>query len=76
MLDVGDGQRVSWELCGNPDGKPAVMLHGGPGSGCSPGYRRLCDPDAYRIMLFDQRGAGRSTPATPPLTWPPKRPIT
>ncbi len=62
MLDVGDGQRVYWEVCGNPDGKPAVFLHGGPGSGCTPGHRRLFDPDAYRIVLFDQRGAGRSTP--------------
>ncbi len=62
MLDVGDGQRVYWEVCGNPDGKPAVALHGGPGSGCTPGYRRNFDPDAYRIVLFDQRGAGRSTP--------------
>ncbi|MGH3791757.1 MAG: prolyl aminopeptidase [Pseudonocardiaceae bacterium] len=62
MLDVGDGQRVYWEVCGNPDGKPAVFLHGGPGSGCTPGHRRLFDPDVYRIVLFDQRGAGRSTP--------------
>ncbi len=62
MLDVGDGQRVYWEVCGNPDGKPAVFLHGGPGSGCTPGHRRLFDPDAYRIVLLDQRGAGRSTP--------------
>jgi proline iminopeptidase len=62
MLDVGDGQRVYWEICGNPDGKPAVFLHGGPGSGCTPGHRRGFDPDAYRIVLFDQRGAGRSTP--------------
>ncbi|MGH3889501.1 MAG: prolyl aminopeptidase [Pseudonocardiaceae bacterium] len=61
MLDVGDGQRVYWEVCGNPDGKPAVVLHGGPGSGCTPGSRRSFDPDAYRIVLFDQRGAGRST---------------
>ncbi|MGH3870182.1 MAG: prolyl aminopeptidase [Pseudonocardiaceae bacterium] len=69
MLDVGDGQRVYWEVCGNPDGKPAVMLHGGPGSGCTPGYRRSFDPDAYRIVLFDQRGAGRSTPhASEPST--------
>lgn len=62
MLDVGDGNRVYWETCGNPRGKPAVMLHGGPGSGCTPGYRRYCDPDAYRIVLLDQRGCGRSTP--------------
>lgn len=62
MLDVGDGNRVHWEICGNPRGKPAVMLHGGPGSGCTPGYRRYCDPAAYRIVLLDQRGCGRSTP--------------
>lgn len=62
MLDVGDGNRVYWEACGNPYGKPAVVLHGGPGSGCTPWVRRLFDPDAYRIVLLDQRGAGRSTP--------------
>jgi proline iminopeptidase len=53
---------VYWETCGNPEGKPAVMLHGGPGSGCTPGFRRYCDPAAYRIVLLDQRGCGRSTP--------------
>ena len=62
MLDVGDGNHVYWETCGNPRGKPAVMLHGGPGSGCAPGFRRYFDPAAYRIVLLDQRGAGRSTP--------------
>ncbi len=62
MLDVGDGNLVYWETCGNPDGKPAVVLHGGPGSGCTPGWRRYFDPGAYRIVLFDQRGCGRSTP--------------
>jgi len=62
MLDVGDGQRLDWEVCGNPDGKPAVVLHGGPGSGCTPEHRRCFDPAAYRIVLFDQRGAGRSVP--------------
>ena len=62
MLDVGDGQRLYWEVCGNPRGKPAVVLHGGPGSGCTPGLRRYFDPAAYRIVLFDQRGAGRSVP--------------
>jgi proline iminopeptidase len=62
MLDVGDGQQLYWEICGNPAGKPALVLHGGPGSGCTPGYRRYFDPTAYRIVLFDQRGAGRSTP--------------
>ncbi|MCX3064224.1 prolyl aminopeptidase [Streptomyces beihaiensis] len=62
LLDVGDGNRIYWETCGNPDGKPAVVLHGGPGSGCSPYPRRLFDPDRYRIVLLDQRGAGRSLP--------------
>ena len=62
MLDVGDGHSVYWELCGNPQGKPVVFLHGGPGGGCTPTQRRLFDPDKYRILLFDQRGCGRSTP--------------
>ncbi len=62
MLDVGDGTLLYWETCGNPEGRPAVVLHGGPGSGCSPGMRRSFDPAAYRIILFDQRGSGRSTP--------------
>jgi proline iminopeptidase len=62
QLEVGDGNRVYWEECGNPDGRPAVVLHGGPGSGCTSGMRRFFDPDAYRIVLFDQRGCGRSTP--------------
>jgi proline iminopeptidase len=62
MLDVGDGNRVYWETCGNPGGKPALVLHGGPGSGSSPYFRRLFDPAAYRIVLLDQRGCGRSTP--------------
>jgi proline iminopeptidase len=62
MLDVGDGHRVYWELCGNPNGKPVVFLHGGPGGGCTPTQRRLFDPKKYRILLFDQRGCGRSTP--------------
>lgn len=62
MLDVGDGNRAYWEVCGNPAGKPALALHGGPGSGCTPGMQRYFDPDAYRIVLLDQRGCGRSTP--------------
>ncbi len=62
MLDAGDGQSLYWETCGNPAGQPAVVLHGGPGSGCGPGFRRYFDPAAYRIVLFDQRGAGRSLP--------------
>jgi proline iminopeptidase len=61
-LDVGDGQFVYWEVSGNPDGKPAVVLHGGPGSGSHAGARRWFDPAAYRIVAFDQRGCGRSTP--------------
>jgi proline iminopeptidase len=62
MLDVGAGHRIYWEVSGNPDGKPVVFLHGGPGSGTSPLQRRLFDPAAYRIVLFDQRGCGRSIP--------------
>ncbi|MGB0061670.1 prolyl aminopeptidase [Candidatus Binatus sp.] len=62
LLDVGGGNRVYWETCGNPRGKPAIVLHGGPGSGCTPWHRRLFDPSAYRIVLFDQRNCGRSTP--------------
>ncbi|WP_410583474.1 prolyl aminopeptidase [Amycolatopsis sp. lyj-108] len=69
LLDVGDGNFVYWETCGNPDGKPAVMLHGGPGQGCTPGMRRMFDPVRYRAVLFDQRGCGRSTPhASDPAT--------
>jgi pimeloyl-ACP methyl ester carboxylesterase len=56
------GHRVYWEECGNPDGKPALVIHGGPGSGAVPGWRRYFDPDRYRLILFAQRGCGRSTP--------------
>ncbi|WP_020659389.1 prolyl aminopeptidase [Amycolatopsis benzoatilytica] len=62
LLDVGDGHRVYWETCGNPDGKPVAVLHGGPGTGCSAGLRRFFDPQRYRIVLLDQRGCGRSRP--------------
>jgi len=62
MLDVGDGHKVYVEQCGNPDGLPVVVLHGGPGGGCSPMMRRFFDPSIYRIILFDQRGCGRSRP--------------
>ena len=62
MLAVSDGNLVYWETCGSPHGKPAVVLHGGPGSGCTGWHRRIFDPSAYRIVLFDQRGCGRSTP--------------
>jgi proline iminopeptidase len=62
LLEVGDANLVYWELCGNPDGKPAVVFHGGPGSGCSPWWRTLFDPSAYLTVLFDQRHCGRSRP--------------
>lgn len=61
-LPVGDDHQVFWETSGNPQGKPVVFLHGGPGGGCSPDHRRYFDPERYRIVLFDQRGCGRSTP--------------
>ena len=61
-LVVGDGHELYWERCGNPQGKPVVFLHGGPGSGSGPNHRRLFDPDIYDAVLFDQRGAGRSRP--------------
>lgn len=61
-LAVGDGNTIWWETCGNPAGKPAVVLHGGPGSGSGPLWSRYFDPAAYRVVRFDQRGCGRSTP--------------
>ena len=61
-LQVDARHSLYWEECGNPAGKPVVLLHGGPGAGCSPRMRRFHDPAKYRIVLFDQRGAGRSTP--------------
>lgn len=63
LLDSGDGHQIYWELCGNPNGKPAVFLHGGPGAGCSADHRRLFDPAHYCVLLFDQRGCGRSRPS-------------
>jgi proline iminopeptidase len=62
MLSVGEGHRVYVEQCGNPDGVPVIVLHGGPGGGCSPAMRRYFDPLHYRVILFDQRGCGRSRP--------------
>lgn len=71
-LRVDDRHTLYYEQCGNPDGKPVVMLHGGPGAGCNARMRRFHDPARYRIVLFDQRGAGRSTPhadLTDNTTW-------
>jgi len=62
FLDVGDGHRVYYEQSGNPLGKPVVFVHGGPGGGTNPGHRRFFNPEKYRIVLFDQRGCGKSTP--------------
>lgn len=62
FLDVGDGHRIYVEQCGHPSGQPVVVLHGGPGGGCSPAMRRYFDPSTYRVILFDQRGCGRSRP--------------
>ena len=63
MLEVGDGHRLHYELSGNPHGRTVLFLHGGPGSGCKPEHRRFFDPRRWRIVLFDQRGAGLSTPS-------------
>lgn len=62
MLDVGDGHQIYWERVGTPGAKPAVFLHGGPGGGCNNNHRRVFDPARYDVLLFDQRGCGRSTP--------------
>ncbi len=62
MHETGDGNAVYWETCGNPAGLPVLVVHGGPGAGCSPGLRRSFDPERYRMVLFDQRNCVRSTP--------------
>ncbi|EEB86159.1 prolyl aminopeptidase [Roseobacter sp. GAI101] len=72
MMDVGDGHTVYFEQCGNPKGIPVIVLHGGPGGGCSPSMRRYFDPEKYHVILFDQRGCGRSKPfasVTNNTTW-------
>jgi proline iminopeptidase len=62
MLEVGSENHIYWEVCGNPNGKPALVVHGGPGSGCTTSHRRYFDPERYQVILFDQRGCGRSQP--------------
>ncbi len=62
LLDTGGGNLVYWETCGNPDGVPALIVHGGPGSGCTARSRRSFDPEKFRIIVFDQRNCGRSLP--------------
>jgi proline iminopeptidase len=72
MLEVGQGHQIYMEQCGNPDGIPVVVFHGGPGGGCSPAMRRYFDPRIFRVILFDQRGCGRSRPhasVTNNTTW-------
>ena len=72
MIDMGEGHRIYVEQCGHPEGEPVVVFHGGPGGGCSPAMRRYFDPRHYRIILFDQRGCGRSRPhasVTDNTTW-------
>ncbi len=61
-MDMGDGHQIYVEQCGNPNGVPVVVFHGGPGGGCSPAMRRFFNPEVYRVVLFDQRGCGRSRP--------------
>ncbi|WP_238177589.1 hypothetical protein [Kribbella sp. VKM Ac-2566] len=62
LLDVGDGHHIYWETCGDPAGKPALVVHGGPGSGAGASWRRYFDPTRYKVVLVDQRNCGRSTP--------------
>lgn len=69
LLEIGDGNQIYWETSGNPDGKAALVVHGGPGGGSRPGPRRSFDPERYGIIQFDQRGCGRSRPhASDPAT--------
>src|SRR6056300_703025 len=72
IIDTGDGHHIYIEQCGNPQGRPVVVVHGGPGGGCSPIMRRYFNPEQYHIILFDQRGCGRSKPqasVTNNTTW-------
>ncbi|MCR8549585.1 prolyl aminopeptidase [Salipiger sp. P9] len=72
MIDMGDGHKIYMEQCGNPRGVPVIVFHGGPGGGCSPAMRRYFDPRVFRVVLFDQRGCGRSRPhasITDNTTW-------
>jgi len=72
LLDVGDGNLLAWEVSGNPTGKPVVFLHGGPGGAVAPRHRRAFDPAKYRIVLFDQRGSGKSLPHATEPTYNPE----
>ena len=71
VIDMGDGHQIYMEQSGNPDGLPVVVLHGGPGGGCSPAMRRYFDPEHYRVILFDQRGCGNRARMLPSKTTPP-----
>ncbi|MDM7459845.1 MAG: alpha/beta fold hydrolase, partial [Paracoccus sp. (in: a-proteobacteria)] len=62
MIEVPGGHHLYVEECGNPAGRPVIVLHGGPGGGCSPYMRRFFDPGHYHVVLFDQRGCGKSRP--------------
>ncbi len=62
FLEVGDGHKIYYEVCGNPEGSPVFAMHGGPGGGCDETMRRYFDPSVFKIVLHDQRGAGRSLP--------------
>ena len=62
MLEVDDTHRIYWEVSGNPEGMPVLFVHGGPGAGAASTHRRFFDPEHYRIVIFDQRGSGRSKP--------------
>ncbi|MFT3924305.1 MAG: prolyl aminopeptidase [Myxococcales bacterium] len=66
-LEVSSENRIAWQVFGVPHGKPAVVLHGGPGQGCAPNMARAFDPEQYRVVLFDQRGCGRSIPSASDL---------
>src|ERR1700756_2888991 len=73
ILQLADGSGMYWEASGNPKGKPALYLHGGPGSGLRSGYRQHFDPERYLVLAFDQRGCGRSRPLPMQHSWKDKK---